>query len=418
VRYAGNGDAAMLRVDLLQIIVIAVTFPWLVFIGNRVKRLRDADRRKDDFLATLAHELRNPLAPIRTGIDILRTKEGVAKADAVLPMMDRQVGHLTRLLDDLLDVSRIAHGKMTLHPAATDLREAVEAGVDASRPLIEHMGHALKVTLPAQPIVLRADPVRLAQIVSNLLNNAARYTPPHGAISLSAQRDGDLVEIVVRDNGIGIPAERRESIFEMFAQVDSSQPASAGGLGIGLALVKGLVALHGGTVEARSDGPGRGSEFRVRLPARVESAPAPAVVPAQSGRATREAILVVDDHRDAAASLATLLELKGHEVIVAYDGAMSIAVAEEFRPQLVLLDLGMPGMDGYEVCREIRKRDWGRGIRIVAVTGWGQDEDRHNTSMAGFDEHLVKPITAEAVEQLCARLHDAAATNETKARRR
>jgi signal transduction histidine kinase len=266
VRYAGNGDAAMLRVDLLQIIVIAVTFPWLVFIGNRVKRLRDADRRKDDFLATLAHELRNPLAPIRTGIDILRTKEGVAKADAVLPMMDRQVGHLTRLLDDLLDVSRINRGLIELRRERVELARVLELAVEASRPHITEYRHQLTIGLPGNAVSLDGDLTRLSQVFINLLTNAAKYTEPGGHIDVACVCQGHEVTITVADDGIGIPPDQLERVFDMFAQVEGALTRSRGGLGIGLSLVKHVVELHGGRVSARSGGLGKGSTFTVTLP--------------------------------------------------------------------------------------------------------------------------------------------------------
>ena len=268
-RYAGIHDAQMLREDMLQLVVTVIAFPWFVVIGGSVKRLNEADRRKDEFLATLAHELRNPLAPIRTGVHIMRMSGAESSAQSVLPMMERQLQHLTRLLDDLLDVSRISRGKIALHI------EPVQAALEASRSLIEKMGHELTVSLPVEPVTLDADPVRLAQIVSNLLNNAAKYTPPGGRVALHVERHGGEVEIRVTDNGIGIAPENLRRIFDMFTQVEGDTSQAQGGLGIGLALVKGFVVLHGGSVEARSDGPGRGSEFRLRLPVRSTHAAAP-----------------------------------------------------------------------------------------------------------------------------------------------
>ncbi len=265
-RYAGNEDVEMLRLDMLQLVVTAIAFPWFVFIGSRVRRLNEADRRKDVFLATLSHELRNPLAPIGTGIHILRRTVAEPHAQSVLPMMERQLQHLTRLLDELLDVSRITRGKIALHIERVDLAGALQAAVEASQPLIQKMGHELVIGLPEEPVALDADPVRLAQVVSNLLNNAARYTPRGGRIELKARRQGSQVQVSVCDNGVGIPREHLESVFDMFMQVESHASGSQGGLGIGLALAKGLVELHGGTVEAHSEGAGRGSEFRVCLP--------------------------------------------------------------------------------------------------------------------------------------------------------
>ena len=395
-RYVGTHEAEVLRLDMLQLLVTAIALPWFVFIGSRVRRLHDADRKKDDFLATLAHELRNPLAPIRTGIEVLRLGGPQAKADTVLPMMERQVQHLTRLLDDLLDVSRITRGKFALQVERMDLAQAVQAAVEANRSLVERMGHELKVSLPPEPVWLDADPVRLAQIFSNLVNNAAKYTPAGGRIELAVTQSGEEAEVRVTDNGVGIPSAYRDSIFDMFTQIESHAEHADGGLGIGLALVKGLVTLHGGTIEAHSGGPGCGSEFRVRLPSRTRQWPALAPGGVERRRAKLR-VLVVDDNRDAAASLAMYLEQIGHEVGLAYDGETAVRVAEAMRPQAILLDLGMPGIDGYEVCRRIRRPDWGKSIRMIAITGWGQDEDRRRSSAAGFDAHFVKPVSTETL---------------------
>ena len=403
MRYVGNHDMETLRLDLLQLVVTAIAFPWLIFIGTQVKRLKEADRRKDDFLATLAHELRNPLAPIRTGIQILGITGGGKDAPTVLPMMERQLRHLTRLLDDLLDVSRITRGKISLHLERTDVREAVIAAIETSRPLIEQMGHALELSLPDEPLMVDADPVRVTQVISNLLNNAARYTPRGGSVTLHVARLADDAEITVRDNGIGIPQERLQSIFAMFEQLHAPDSPSTGGLGIGLALVKGLVVLHGGTIEARSGGPGRGSEFCVRLPLRALHAARAVAREAEHPRVLRK-VLVVDDNRDAASSLVTLLELMGHDVRVAFDGAQGLDIAAEFHPDIALLDLGMPGMDGLQVCRRMREVPWGRDMRIVAVTGWGQDEDRRQSAAAGFNLHLVKPVTPQTLSRAIAGL--------------
>jgi signal transduction histidine kinase/CheY-like chemotaxis protein len=405
LRYFSNLDVEMLRLDLLQLVVMAVTFPWFVLIGRRVTRLREADRRKDVFLASLAHELRNPLAPIRTGVAILRMKGAEPQSQTVLAMMERQLQHMALLLDDLLDVSRISRGKITLHYERIDLRHVVDTAVEASRPLIEQMGHEFSVSAPSEPAFLNADPVRLAQIVSNVLNNAAKYTPPGGLITLRAEHRGDEVEISVTDNGIGIPGESLESIFEMFAQVGSQSSNSNGGLGIGLSLAKGLVALHGGTIEAHSEGLGRGSEFRVRVPTRL-TLDADSTIPARTvSTSHRLKILVVDDNRDAADSLSMLLQLKGHEVRIAYDAEGALQLAEDFLPQIVLLDLGMPKMNGYEACRRIRDQTWGAQMTLVAVTGWGQEDDRRKSTAAGFDGHLVKPVDPETLEELSLHIH-------------
>jgi signal transduction histidine kinase/ActR/RegA family two-component response regulator len=403
LRYASNQDVEMLRLDMLQLIVMAITFPWFVFIGRHVTRLGEADRRKDEFLASLAHELRNPLAPIRMGVQILRLTGAESQPQTVLPMMERQLQHITRLLDDLLDVSRISRGRIALHVERTDLRHVVQAAVEGSQPLIDEMHHELTVSVPSEPAFLNADPVRLAQIISNLLNNAAKYTLPGGRIALKALHKGNEVEVSVTDNGIGIPGESFGSIFEMFTQIGSpdSRPE---GLGIGLSLVKGLVALHGGTIEVDSEGPGHGSEFRVRLPTRLTPTDSPA--PASTAQPQQKLkILVADDNRDAASSLAMLLELMGHEVRIAYDGEEAVRLADEFRPRMVLLDLGMPKVDGYEACRQIRNHAWGAEMTLIAVTGWGQDEDRHKSTAAGFDGHLVKPVSPETLVQTFCDLH-------------
>jgi signal transduction histidine kinase/CheY-like chemotaxis protein len=399
LRYVASHDLDMLQLDMLQLGVTAITFPWLVFIGGRVKQLREADRRKDDFLATLAHELRNPLAPIRTGVQILRRTVDEPGARAILPMLERQLQHLTRLLDDLLDVSRITRGKISLRMECIDVRDCVNAAVESSRPHIEQMSHDFVLSLPNDAVWIDADAVRLAQIVSNLLNNAAKYTPCAGRIALKVSRRGDAVDISVRDNGIGIPRERLDSVFDMFAQIDGPVPQSQAGLGIGLSLVKGLVGLHKGTIEVLSEGSGRGSEFRISLP--TTAAPVRAPVSTRREREPRRLkVLVVDDSRDAASSLATLVELLGHEVRTAYDGETAVTLAEAFQPHMVLLDIGLPGIDGYEACRRIREHAWSRDTRCIAITGWGQDDDRRRSAAAGFDQHLVKPVDPAVLEQL------------------
>jgi len=405
-RYAGNHDVETLRIDMLQLCVTALALPWFIFIGSRVKRFKEADRRKDEFLATLAHELRNPLAPIRMGTHILRMAGADSAVHPVLPMMERQLQHLTRLLDDLLDVSRITRGKIALRVERIDLRQAIQAAIETSRPAIEEMRHAFVASLPDQPLWVDADPIRIAQVISNLLTNAARYTAEGGRISLRAERLGSEVEVCVSDSGYGIPHERLESIFDMFAQLESPIARTAGGLGIGLSLAKGLVALHHGTIEARSEGPGQGSEFRVRLPAAPTHALDAAIVTSERTFAHARKVLVVDDNRDAASSLAAFVQLMGHVVRVAHDGEEAIRLCDEFRPHTILLDLGMPGVDGYEACRRIRSTPAGKNMRVIAVTGWGQEEDRRKAVLAGFDMHLVKPVNPDALAEL---LHDARA---------
>jgi PAS domain S-box-containing protein len=369
--------------------------------------LRDADRRKNEFLAALAHELRNPLAPVRTGLEVMRANgDAPAAVRPVREMMERQVAQMARLIDDLMDVARITRGKITLRPEPTDLAAVVAAAVEASAPLVEAGGHRLTVALPPAPVRLTADPARLTQVLSNLLSNAAKYTDPGGRIWLSAGRvpgaADPALELRVRDNGVGIPAGMLARVFDPFTQVDGAADRSRDGLGIGLTLVRTLVELHGGTVEARSDGPGTGSEFVVRLPlgAGPEPAPPPPAPAPPPGPPRR--VLVVDDNEDAADTLAALLSLTGHEARAAYDGPAALAAAGEFRPEVVLTDLGMPGMDGYELARRFRAEPAFRGVVLVAVTGWGQDEDRRRTAEAGFDHHLVKPVAPDAVRRLLA----------------
>ena len=375
-------------------------------VADRTAALREADQRKDEFLALLAHELRNPLAPVRTGVHVLRMKPDDAKLQSVLPMMERQIAHMARLLDDLLDVSRITRGKVSLSKEPIELAQAIEAALEASRPLIEQMRHQLTVELPAEPIRLEADPVRLAQVFSNLLNNAAKYTERGGRIELRATLAGHEATVIVRDNGIGIPRDQLNSIFELFSQVGGASSRSHAGLGIGLSLVKGLLELHGGSVQARSDGPGCGSEFIVRIPANGIRKPSP-VHDSEPGLAPMDMkILVVDDNGDAADSLALLLRMLGNEVRTARTGQEALSIASQFRPGAVLLDLGMPGMDGHEVCRRLRASPEGKAIRIIAVSGWGQDEDRRKSQASGFDAHLVKPVDAALVARTLAQASD------------
>ncbi|QEL14717.1 PAS domain S-box protein [Limnoglobus roseus] len=365
------------------------------------RELRDADRRKDEFLATLAHELRNPLAPIRTGLEVIRLSEGrpdaVEKAHA---MMDRQLGQMVRLVDDLLDVSRITRNKLELRKQPCDLATVLQSAVETSRPLIESQGHELTVALPPHPIHLDADATRLAQVFSNLLNNAAKYTEHGGRIAVAAERHGGVVEITVRDNGLGIPGEMLARVFDMFTQVDRTRDHAQGGLGIGLTLVKRLVEMHGGGIEAHSAGPGRGSEFRVRLPVALVAlgeGPHGQNSTLREVASDRRRILVVDDNRDSAESLTQLFELLGHDVRQAFDGPAAVAMVERERPELLLLDIGLPKMNGYEVCRRVRELPGGDRIVIVAQTGWGQDDDRRQSEAAGFDSHLVKPIDPAAI---------------------
>jgi PAS domain S-box-containing protein len=364
--------------------------------------LKEADRRKDEFLATLAHELRNPLAPLRNGLEIMRLAgDDRGAVDEARTLMERQVMHVVRLIDDLMDVSRITRGKLELRRERVELAAVVQAAVDTSRPLIHSTGHEVSVTLPARPILLDADPTRLSQVFSNLLNNAAKYTEPGGDIALVVERRGGEVVVTVRDSGVGIPAPMLPRVFDMFTQVDRSLEKSHGGLGIGLAIVKRLVEMHGGSVEARSEGPGMGSEFIVRLPAvlSVVHGELGQDEGRQTGPMPRHRILVVDDNEDAAGSLAMMLKLMGNEVRTAHDGEAGIAAAGAYRPDLIVLDIGMPRLNGFDACRRIREQPWGRDIFIVALTGWGQDDDRRRSHEAGFDHHLVKPVEPAALEK-------------------
>jgi PAS domain S-box-containing protein len=371
--------------------------------------LSEADRRKDEFLATLAHELRNPLAPLSNLLEVLKHTgaDGPAFRQA-LDTMGRQLGQLVRLVDDLLDMNRITHNRLELRRDRVELVGLVEQVVETARPLADSARHALRVHAPREPIHLHADPVRLAQVFGNLLNNSCRYTPSGGTITVRVEREGREAVVSVVDTGSGIPADQLERIFDMFMQVDRSLERAQGGLGIGLTLVKRLVEMHGGSVQARSAGVGRGSEFVVRLPiAPVEgaaAAPSARRADAQAPRVRR--ILVVDDNQDAAASLALLLEISGHEVHVAHDGAQALEAAAKYRPEVVLLDIGLPVVNGYDVCQKIRHEAWGRPMMIVALTGWGQEEDRDKSHQAGFNDHLVKPVDYDALVALLDALPD------------
>jgi PAS domain S-box-containing protein len=366
--------------------------------------LKEADRRKDEFLATLAHELRNPLAPLRNGLHLLRqASDNPALREQAQGIMERQVAQMVRLIDDLLDVGRITQGKLQLRCERVELASIVQSAIENSRPLIESHGHALSITLPPEAIFLDADPTRLAQVLANLLINATKYTDRGGRIWLSAERQNNQVHITVKDTGIGIAAEHLPKLFAMFSQAAPALERSQGGLGIGLALVKGLVAMHGGTVSAHSAGPGQGSEFVVRLP--VLDAPPVQTPHARHGAAptcARKRILVADDNRDAAESLALLLQAAGHEVHAVHDGQEAVEAAAWFHPDAALLDIGMPRLNGFEAARRIRQELWGQKMLLVAITGWGQEEDRRRAREAGFNEHLTKPVASGTLEKLLA----------------
>ena len=371
--------------------------------------LREADRRKDEFLAILAHELRNPLAPICTALEILRTPGADASANQLAKaVIERQVHQLVRLVDDLLDVSRIMRGKIELRPELVDLGSVFARAVETAQPIIESQRHELTVSLPPEPIKLTADPIRLAQVINNLLTNAAKYTEPGGRIWLSGEQDGNQVTIRVRDTGIGIPTEMLPQVFQLFTQVDSSVTRSQGGLGIGLTLVKSLIELTGGSVEAKSDGLGKGSEFVIHLPTTwvgKSSVTLPTFIAPPVELSTQYEILVVDDNADAAETLTTLLRFGGHEVHVVYDGPAALDWVQHHRPDIVFLDIGMPHMDGLEVARRIRSNfEMGNPV-LVAVTGWGSEDDRRRTQEAGFNFHLVKPVTQELISQVLSELN-------------
>ena len=364
--------------------------------------LREADRKKDEFLALLAHELRNPLAPLRNGLQVLRMADQEAARASVREMMERQLSHMVRLIDDLLDVSRLSQNKLRLQKSRVLLAEAIGSAVESARPAIDAANQKLSISLPAEPVYLEGDLTRLAQVFSNLLTNSAKYTKPGGRIWLSAKPADAFIEISVRDNGIGIPPEALSHIFDMFSQVDRSIERTTGGLGIGLALAKGIVEMHGGTIHAVSDGAGAGSTFKVTLPICQQAAnPVYPTVPTDIEPAvTRHRALVVDDNRDSADSMAAFLRLLGHEVQTAHDGIEAIRAAQQLRPDLILMDIGMPRLNGYDATRRIREEPWGEQMVIVALTGWGQDADRERTQAARCDAHLVKPVNLSDLSKL------------------
>lgn len=372
--------------------------------------LRDADRRKDEFLATLAHELRNPLAPIRNSLHIMRmTMSENPAIEQICQMMERQVGHLVRLVDDLMEVSRITRGRVELRVEPIEVAAIIRNAVEASRPLIDQGHHQLSIAIPPEPLIIDGDAVRLSQIVSNLLNNAAKYMEENGQIWLTVKRqDGEAI-IAIRDTGIGIAPEMLPQIFKMFTQVDRSNRQAQGGLGIGLTLVRTLVEMHGGKVTANSLGVGQGSEFVIRLPlSRSAQSTRGSTSVSSMPILPRQRVLVVDDNQDAANSLGLLLKLLGAEVKVVHDGPAALAAFPSYLPAVVLLDIGMPGMDGYEVARRIRQQPAGRDVLLIALTGWGQEDDRRRTAEAGFDHHLLKPADMASLKTLITSLprHD------------
>src|SRR5688572_48385 len=379
--------------DLRQLDILARQAADLVERRQTMEDLRAADRRKDEFLATLAHELRNPLAPLRNCLHILRARDDDdAQARKLHGMMERQVSHMVRLVDDLMEVSRITRGEIELRKQRVTLRDVLETAIETSRPLLEQQNHHFHLEVTSEPLPLDADPMRLAQVFTNLLNNAAKYTPADGNITLHAERRGDFAEIRVEDTGIGLAPEMLTEVFDMFTQSEHGRAHSQGGLGIGLTLVRSLVEQHGGTVEARSAGLGQGSEFVVRLPlgasARSDASADWPVLKEPHAMS----ILVADDNHESADSMALFLEMRGHDVRTVYDGRAALDAVAERKPNVVLLDLGMPTLDGYETCQRIRAMPGGKSIAILATTGWGTDADRQRSAQCGFDAHLVKPV--------------------------
>jgi CheY-like chemotaxis protein len=395
----GNTDAAVLRHAMENAIE-------KVFLHRQLqqqrRQLREADRRKDEFLATLAHELRNPLAPLQNALGIMRLRpDDKAAAAQARAIMERQVKHMVRLIDDLLDVSRITLGRLQLRKERVEIGTLVRDAVDSVTPVISAARHTLEVKTPKRPVYLEADPTRVTQILTNLLNNAAKYMEAGGRIELSAEEEGKTVRLRLSDTGMGIPQEALPYVFELFNRAE--RPATAGGgLGIGLALVKRLVEMHEGSVEVRSPGPGKGTEFTVTLPClpAEQPKPAPAEQPAVIIRRSR--VLVADDNIDAADTLATMLTISGSEVKTAYNGMQALEAAAQWNPDLVILDIGMPVLDGHATARRMREQPWGRDMVLVALTGWGQEKDRAQAADSGFDFHFTKPISFQQLESLLA----------------
>ncbi|HET8713043.1 MAG TPA: ATP-binding protein [Gemmatimonadales bacterium] len=377
-----------------------------ITLQKRVQReLTEADERKNEFLALLAHELRNPLGPIRHAVKILRARTpNPEELQWATSIIDRQTEHMTRLVEDLLDVARITRGTIELRHERVDIGGILKSAVEASHAMMERHHHQLRVTAPAQPLFVQGDTTRLVQVVTNLLDNAAKYTDPGGKVWLSGEREGDMVVIRVKDTGIGIPSEVLPRIFDMFTQSTMSLERAQGGLGVGLALVERLVKMHGGSVSAHSAGAGQGSQFTIRLPLAQSQKAAPAenqdLVLEPGTRRCR--VLVVDDNVDSVDSLGMLLRLLGHEVETASDGRSALVKADEFRPQVAILDIGLPKVNGYDLARQIRERDWARDVVLVALTGWGQEQHRRRSEEAGFNHHLTKPVEFDVLQKILA----------------
>ncbi len=400
-------NAAVYRDDKGNVLGVFAAARDVTERKQAAESLKEVAHRKDEFLATLAHELRNPLAPVRTAVEFMRMKGSPdPELQWARDVIDRQTRTMTRLIDDLMDLSRINQGKIELKREQVELAKIVHGAVETSRPLIEEMGHELTVTLPPGTMIVDADLTRLAQVFMNLVNNAAKYTERGGRIELGAEVQGSDVVVSVKDTGIGIPADKLPTIFEMFSQVQGALSRSQGGRGIGLCLVKRLVEMHGGSVEARSEGPGKGCEFIVRLPIVVERTYARKAID-DSDKATPTSdlrILVVDDNKDAAETLAILLKVMGNTVRTAHDGEEAVAAAREFRPHVVLCDIGMPKLNGFEACRLMKHQAWDKTMILIAITGWGQDDDKRKAHEAGFDHHLIKPVDTQALMELLAGL--------------
>ena len=377
-------------------------------VSDRTEALQDADRRKNEFLAMLAHELRNPLAPIRNAVQVLRLNGADVKTvSSASEMMERQLSQMVRLVDDLLDVSRITRGKIELRMGRIELASPVNHAIEAARSFIHEKDHALNITVTPEPIYINGDPARLTQIVGNLLNNASKFTANGGNIWLTMERESEQAVIRIRDSGRGIAAHQIPCIFDMFVQFDTTLERSASGLGIGLSLVKNLVEMHKGTIEVSSLGVGHGSEFVLRFPMLLETVIPPLTQTVNDLPHTiSRRILIVDDNRDSAISLATLLKLTGNETLIGYDGLEAVASAETFKPDIILLDIGLPKLNGYEACRRIREQAWGKDIVIVALSGWGQDEDKQKSKLAGFNGHLVKPVELAILMDMLAKLQN------------
>ncbi|HEY7943750.1 MAG TPA: ATP-binding protein [Casimicrobiaceae bacterium] len=369
--------------------------------------LKRTESAKDEFLAMLAHELRNPLAPIRNAVHILHLKSPpTPEVTQMLDVIDRQMNHMTRLIDDLLDVSRISRGKVDLRKARLSLTEAVNAALETSRPVLAESGQAFVVAMPDSPIYVDADLTRLAQVISNLLHNAAKYTDATGRIWLTIAQEGGDAVISVRDTGVGIAPDVLPRIFDMFMQADRSIDRARGGLGVGLTVARRLVELHGGSISAGSDGLGKGSTFTVRIPvsaAQATSGPEASLRSGVKNTLASHRILVADDNRDAAESLAALLRMVGHDVRIAYDGVEAVGLADEYHPDTIVLDIGMPKMNGYEVAQKMRAKTWGKDAMIIALSGWGQEDDKRRSHEVGIDHHLVKPLEPASLLELLAK---------------